>query len=174
MKVPHDSEEILPIINEKDEVIGKDSRKRIHEQKLLHREVYIYIINNQNEVLLQKRTDYKIWDHSVGGHVPLNHTYEETAIMELFEELGLNIKQKELVEIGKERFFSPKTGNDRIAKIFIVKKEIKLEELKIDKAEVLEVKYFNKNKLEKLFENENNTSSSMRKIINEHILKEIN
>ena len=99
------SEELLPVVNENDEVIGSEKRGVIHEKKLLHRAVHILMFNSQGNVYIQRRSMEKDaapgkWDSSASGHVDSGESYEESANRELAEEL--NIKSAPALQfVGK-------------------------------------------------------------------------
>lgn len=99
---------ILNIVNDNDEIIGPASRAKIHELGLLHREVNIYFITPNNEIIFQHRSSNKdtypnLLDASVGGHVEIGDSYEATAIKEIFEEAGLKLELDNLMPIKKSR-----------------------------------------------------------------------
>ncbi|HVU26505.1 MAG TPA: NUDIX domain-containing protein [Verrucomicrobiae bacterium] len=90
------SEEIFDVVNERDEVIGRQPRSVVHAQGLLHRAVHVLVFNSRGEVFLQKRSMKKdrqpgVWDSSCSGHVDSGEFYDETAVRELREEIGLKI-----------------------------------------------------------------------------------
>lgn len=106
---------ILNIVNEDDEIVGQASRTEIHQLGLLHREVNIYFLTPKNEIIFQHRSQNKdtypnLLDASVGGHVEIGDSYEETAIKEIFEETGLKLEPSNLLPIKK----SQKIVNDKI------------------------------------------------------------
>lgn len=88
-------EEWLPLVNEKGEVTGKAPRSLCHSgSKLLHPVVHLHILNEKNELFLQKRSRKKdllpgMWDTAVGGHIGLNEKIEEALKREAQEELGI-------------------------------------------------------------------------------------
>jgi isopentenyldiphosphate isomerase len=88
-------EEILPLINEEGEIIGKASRSICHSSKeYLHPVVHLHVINSKGEIYLQKRPlDKKIqpgkWDTAVGGHIAYGESIELGLQREAFEEIGL-------------------------------------------------------------------------------------
>ena len=47
-------EEYFDIVDDKDKIIGKDTRQNVHLKKLKHRAVHILLQNQNNEVFLQK------------------------------------------------------------------------------------------------------------------------
>lgn len=88
-----DGTEYMDIVNEDDEVIGRDTRERVHARHEIHRGVHVFVVNRAGELLLQRRAkstrDYPDhWDASAGGQVCSGETYEQAAIRELDEELG--------------------------------------------------------------------------------------
>jgi len=90
------SEEIFDVVNERDEVIDARPRSEVHARGLLHRAVHVLVFNSRGEIFLQKRSMKKdrqpgVWDSSCSGHVDSGENYDETAIRELQEELGLKM-----------------------------------------------------------------------------------
>src|SRR5208283_1287336 len=89
------SEEIFDIVNERDEVVGQASRKEVHARGLWHRAVHVLVFNSRGEVFLQKRSMLKDtakgkWDSSSSGHLDRGEDYDDCAVRELREELGLS------------------------------------------------------------------------------------
>ena len=89
-------EEIFDVVNERDEVIDAKPRDEVHARGLLHRAVHVLVFNSRGEIFLQKRSMKKdrqpgVWDSSCSGHVDSGEIYDETAVRELGEELGLKI-----------------------------------------------------------------------------------
>ncbi len=87
--------EQFDVVNAQDEVIGKASRFEVHQQRLPHRAVHIFVFNTVGELFLQKRSRWKdvcplMWDSSAAGHVNAGQGYGETAQRELQEELGVD------------------------------------------------------------------------------------
>jgi isopentenyl-diphosphate delta-isomerase len=88
------SEEIFDVVNERDEVVDTKPRSEVHTRGLLHRAVHVLVFNSRGEIFLQKRSMKKdrqpgVWDSSCSGHVDSGEHYDQTAIRELDEELGL-------------------------------------------------------------------------------------
>lgn len=67
---------------------------------MIKREISVIILNDKNQILLQKRSENKRSYPNMlvlcTGHVEENESFEEAAIRELKEELGVNIKFDEL------------------------------------------------------------------------------
>lgn len=99
------SEELLPIVDENDEVIGTEKRGIIHANRLLHRAVHILMFNREGKLYLQRRSLEKDaapgkWDSSASGHVDPGESYDESAARELEEELNIHSRPK-LEKIAK-------------------------------------------------------------------------
>ncbi len=97
------------VVDEEDRVIGRETREKCHKNRLIHRSVYIFLINSKGEFLLQKRSLLKdlypgYYTVSATGHVDYGETYDQAAQRELREELGVNAP---LEKIGKFQSFSP-------------------------------------------------------------------
>jgi isopentenyldiphosphate isomerase len=90
------SEEIFDVVNELDEVIGKRTRREIHQLGLRHRAVHVLVFNGRGELFLQKRSMKKdcfpgTWDSSASGHLDAGEDYDACALREVREELGLTL-----------------------------------------------------------------------------------
>jgi len=86
--------ELFAVVDENDEIVGEASREEVHGNNLRHRAVHLLILNRHGEVFLQKRSRWKdrhplLWDSSAAGHVNAGEGYDETAVRELEEELGV-------------------------------------------------------------------------------------
>jgi len=88
-------QEWLPIVDEEGKIKGKALRVECHKNKeLLHPVIHLHIINEKNEIYLQKRPRWKTvqankWDTAVGGHVSYGENIETTLKREAEEELGI-------------------------------------------------------------------------------------
>jgi isopentenyldiphosphate isomerase len=89
------SEELFEIVDDEGRVVGTAPRWRCHgDPSLAHRSVHVFVINPRGDIYLQKRSSAKDvqpgkWDTSVGGHLAPGETYEQAAVRELAEELGI-------------------------------------------------------------------------------------
>jgi len=86
-------EEIFDVVNERDEVIGRQTRAQVHQLCLMHRAVHVLVFNSRGRVFLQKRSLKKdrqpgLWDSSASGHLDTGEDYDTCALRELHEELG--------------------------------------------------------------------------------------
>ncbi len=92
------SDEIFDVVNERDEVIGRELRREVHRRGLRHRAVHVLIFNRAGAVFLQKRSMSKdthpgVWDSSSSGHLDCGEDYDACAIRELREEIGLHLTE---------------------------------------------------------------------------------
>ena|SRR3989344_5500301 len=94
-----DKIEYLDVVNDDDIVVGKALRKDIYENKHRHRIVHVLIFNDREELALALRSSKARycplhWVTSAGGHVQSGESYEEGALRELGEELGIKAELK--------------------------------------------------------------------------------
>lgn len=94
--------EYCDVVDENDVVISQAPRSYVHQHKLKHRAAHIFIMNSQQQIFIQKRAASKdnnpnLWDISVAGHVMAQESYEQTALREVEEELGVSLIQVELL-----------------------------------------------------------------------------
>ena len=138
----NEKSEMLEVIDENDNVIGLETRDKIHKEGLLHREIHIWFITPRGEIIFQHRSKDKdtypdTLDATVGGHVEPGMSYEETAIKECKEETGIDVDPKKLVFITKMRkkSFDEKTGkiNNTIRCQYAYLYEGSISDLKIEK-----------------------------------------
>jgi isopentenyldiphosphate isomerase len=108
--------ELLIQVDEHNQIIGPIDRKTAHDSgNIFYRTIYVLIINNNGEVLLQRRSATKdlypnCWDISVGGHVNFGHSYLETATREVGEELGISVNESDLISKGEVLVKLPKSN----------------------------------------------------------------
>ncbi len=87
-------EEIVAIVDEKNNVTGSALRSVMRAKGLPHRATYILVFNSKGELYVQKRTPVKdiypgYYDVAAGGVVMAGESYDESASRELKEELGI-------------------------------------------------------------------------------------
>lgn len=104
--IPQRSDELFDVVDESDQVLRQESRATVHQEKLLHRAVHIFVFNKYKEVFIQKRSILKdthpgSWDSSAAGHLDVAESYAACAERELVEELGVELEQDEIQEVAK-------------------------------------------------------------------------
>lgn len=127
--------EYLDIVDEKGNPIGRIiERKEAHEKGIRHRTSQIWIlrkIDQHIEVLIQKRSAQKdsyplYYDISSAGHVLAGTSYEECAIRELYEELGIVVQENQLHFIGmissdtKNIFHHKLFHNVQVSRVYVL------------------------------------------------------
>ena len=149
--------EYIDIFDENNNPIGeKKEKQQAHEDGNFHRTVHVWIINDKNELLLQKRSATKkthpnCWDISGAGHIKAGETISDGAIRELKEELGVEIEEKDLQYITTIKSTkNPK--NMEFQYVYLLKCNKKIEEYIFEDGEVSDVKYIFYKDLEKMVE----------------------
>ncbi len=143
--------EYIDVVDENDNVIGKEERNIVYENDWKnYRVINIMILTSDNKIIVPKRSSNRrvfpnCYDCSVGGHVDSGETYEIAAYRELKEELG--ISGVKLEEIG---YFNPKDLNtSSFSKMY---KLIYDEKLNYDKDGIQEIFYMDKSQIKKLIQ----------------------
>jgi ADP-ribose pyrophosphatase YjhB (NUDIX family) len=122
----------------------EDLRKVVGNQPLILVGAAVGVINDQGEILLQRRQDGK-WGIP-GGFMELGESTEEAARREVLEETGLVIEKLQLVGVfsGKEHFVTLPNGDQFYpVTVAYISQDIKGGELKADNIETMEAKFFN-------------------------------
>lgn len=97
-------------------MIGRAPRDVVHREGLRHRSVHVLLLDGAGRVFVQRRSadkdvDPGLWDTSAAGHVDSGERYEEAALRELAEELGLRVPLGALERTGLFEA-RPETGNE--------------------------------------------------------------
>ena len=149
--------EYIDIFDENNNPIGeKKEKQQAHEDGNFHRTVHVWIINDKNELLLQKRSATKkphpnCWDISGAGHIKAGETISDGTIRELKEELGVEIEEKDLQYITTIKSTkNPK--NMEFQYVYLLRCNKKIEEYIFEDGEVSDVKYIFYKDLEKMVE----------------------
>lgn len=108
------SEEVVAIVDERNELIGSATRTEMRVRRLVHRATYVLVFNSSGELFVQQRTAHKdvypsYYDVAAGGVVLAGESYDESAAREVEEELGVHgAPQKPLFE------FFHQDGDNRV------------------------------------------------------------
>ena len=148
--------EILDICDELGNPTGKTvERETAHQQGILHRTAHVWILRkkeNKIQILLQKRSEQKdsfpgCYDISSAGHIPAGDNYGQSAVRELKEELGIVVRESELIDCGNRRFHFEEIFHGRlfkdnqVSKIFVLWKDLEEKDFVFVDHEVSEVKW---------------------------------
>ena len=110
--------------------------------------VGVVIINDGNEILLQKRSRFKKANPSkwgiCGGKVDLGETPIDAGVRETLEEIGIFLNKDEL------KFLSMDTNEKAHFTVYYVRRNVDVNECKLQEEELEEVKYFKIEELEDL------------------------
>ena len=135
-------EEIFDVYTRDGEYLGTKPKSFCHSENpgVYHKPVWIWIINDNGEILVQKRAACKKknpnkWDMPSAGHVVAGETSIEGAIRETYEELGVKTNESDyrfMFEYIREVGFE-------LAQVYLMKKNIN--KFQLQETEVSEVKW---------------------------------
>ncbi len=151
-KIASDTErEIWDVYDENGNLTGRTMKRGIPAEGDFMLCVHIYLYNEKGEFLIQKRSKYKAshpgeWDVT-GGAVLAGEKSLDGAIRETKEEVGLDIKNCDTYYAGRTK------KKCRLADIYFVKTDAKIDECVVQKEEVDEVKYVSTNKMLDIMKN---------------------
>ncbi len=157
-------EELFDVLDSKGNYTGTiNTREECHKKGLWHKAVVVFIINSKEQVLLQKRSASKklwpnMWDVTAGGHVLAGEFGFQSIIREAKEELGVELNKNEMIFLGSALSSNIKGDiiNNHFNEFYIVNKDLDETKLKLQKEEVSEVKWIDKNEIiEKIKDNYN-------------------
>ena len=94
-------EEQVILVNELDEQIGLMPKLQAHQKAILHRAFSVFILNKNNEIMLQQRAHQKyhsplLWTNTCCSHQRDGETNIKAGKRRLFEEMGFRVELKEL------------------------------------------------------------------------------
>ncbi len=153
-------EERLDILDRFGNLTGKSETKTtIKKQGIWHHTVHIWMLNENNQLLLQKRAANKslypgLWDISVGGHIRSGETKESAAIREIAEEILLDIPEDRLnyqYSIRNCKMDDDGIEIRAINHIFTVILDTSNDNYAVDNEEVQDLKWVELDELDELF-----------------------
>lgn len=155
------------IVDKKDKVIGAKERNNLDYKKDIYRVSALWITNSKGQILLARRAYSKKqnpgkWGPAVAGTNDEGETYNSNIIKEADEELGLkNINPKKWKkELAKGKY-------KHYTQWFILNLDINLKDLRINKEEVAEVRWFDKQEIIKIINtNSDEVLEGIKRIIN--------
>jgi isopentenyldiphosphate isomerase len=91
---PRDADELVDIVDAEDRVVGRAPRGEATARRLRHRSVSVQVRDPEGRLFVHRRTPVKLvfpsmYDVVVGGVVGAGESYDEAALREAEEELGV-------------------------------------------------------------------------------------
>lgn len=154
-------DELIEILNEDGTTTGKATTKlEIYEHGYWHRSVHIWIVNDTQELLVQKRNPYKktfpnLWAISSAGHVLAGEDSLSAGIRELKEELNIDIQPNQLEYLFTIRREQPYKNSFLrvIDDVYLLKFNLDVEHTKLQVEELTDIKYVYYQYLESILKN---------------------
>lgn len=157
-------DELVDILDKEGNNTGKTCMKsEAHLNGYWHPCIHVWLYTDNGEVLIQKRIDSKdtfpgLWDVSVAGHIGAGEDLLIAAQREVHEEIGFNVKIKELKFIGNYATDIQHSENliDREHHhIYIAELTSSIEKLKLQVEEVSEIRLISISKLNENLDRKN-------------------
>ena len=149
--------EIFDVVDEAGRPTGEIAdRDTAHREGIRHRTAHVWVIRKTAsgyDVLLQKRSMEKdsfpgMYDTSSAGHIPAGSEPHESALRELFEELGISADGTQLEYAGLFRIRYEKTFHGKIfrdnevSSVYVYREPVDADRLTLQASEVDEVRWF--------------------------------
>jgi len=119
------SNDLLILVNERDEPLGSDTRAACHSgDGILHRAFSIYLFDRQGRLLLQKRSAGKQlwpqhWSNSCCSHPRWGEDLDAAAHRRLVEELGVRAPLQALFKCQYQARFGEHGSEHELCTVFI-------------------------------------------------------
>lgn len=142
------SKEYFDLLDENGNKIGKTKlRNEVHRDGDWHKAVHIWILNNNGDVLLQRRCATKdsnpnMLDISSAGHLSAGDDSLSGAVRELKEELNLDVKAEDLKFIKTLKHSSKYTEtfiNNEFDDMYILKTDKDINDMRYQEEEISEI-----------------------------------
>ena len=147
-------EEIFDIYTRDGKYLGTKPKSECHTQNpgFYHKPVWIWIINDKHEILVQKRAACKknypdLYDMPSAGHVPAGESMIDGAIRETEEELGIETKAEDY------KFICEYIWDEtlEIAQVYLMHLDAKVEDFRLQESEVSEIKWVSFDEFKEIF-----------------------
>ena len=141
--------ELIDVLDENGNKTGEvETKEEIYKRGLWHRSVHIWIENDKQELLVQKRNPLKntfpnLWALSSAGHVIAGETSIESGLRELKEELDVDAKKEDLEFLFTIKRVQPyKDSYIRVFDdVYLLHKNIDVTKTKLQVEELTDIKY---------------------------------
>lgn len=150
--------EYLDIIDENNNLINKiEDKDKVHEYGVWHREIVVWIYNNNKQILIQKRASSKKINPNCwglcAGHVSAGEDVRYAMLREIKEEIGIDINKEELEFLFMEKVDN--TIDRKFAYHYLLKSNRDINKYTIQLEELSEVKYINYDLLNAIVQDKN-------------------
>ena len=169
------TDEMVDVVNENDEIIGKEWKNKCHKEGIWHRVSGVLLFNSEGKMWLQTRVKNKTLhgrnlDFSASGHLKAGESYEEGAKKEMNEELGIDTKLIDSgIKIFEDFIYKGELKNKyvkHVIKLFIGKCD---GPFKIQKEELDDIQVYTLEEVRKLMKKEPPVlTEGLRLILNEY------
>ncbi|MFO0703765.1 MAG: NUDIX domain-containing protein [Patescibacteria group bacterium] len=137
------SEELLFVVDENNNPLTPLPRHIVHSGGHWHRVIHVWTIDGNGNLLCNKRSINKDqspgnWAAGVGGHILAGEDPVHTAVSEFYEELGIKISENDL------QFYKicKNVNNKEFQYVYYILWDGSIDELKLEKEEIDEVRWF--------------------------------
>ena len=156
------AEEYFDVLDENGNKTGKTKlRSEVHRDGDWHKSVHIWILNNDGDVLLQRRCPTKdsnpnMLAASCAGHLEAGDDSLTCAIRELKEELKLDVRPDELKLVGTfkiSKHYTDTFFNQEFQDMYVLRTDKTIDEMEYQKSEISEIIYVPYKKFKVMVEN---------------------
>ncbi len=137
-------EELFDIFDREGNHLGIKPKSFCHSQDagVYHKPVWVWIVNDNRQVLIQKRAATKKWlpnkwDGSATGHVTAGETMLQGCQREVQEELGIDAEQTDFVFLGE---YVADTVWE-LGQVYMLKNNSPIDKMTMQSEEVSELKW---------------------------------
>ena len=114
----------IALVNDNDIVIGYDDKLEVHKKGLLHRAFSVFIINNKNEMMLQRRSFQKyhsggLWTNACCSHMLLGEEFAESIHSRLHEEMGFDCELEHVFNFRYKTTFDNGLTENELDHVYI-------------------------------------------------------
>jgi isopentenyldiphosphate isomerase len=170
------TDELVDIINDRNEVIGQAVKSEVHQKGLRHRVSAVLLQNENGEYLIPTASDKKVEAghlfHSAAGHVHAGDSYNASACRELWEETGLKAEPGEAKFLGSfwvEKDYPTRKEKERF-EVYLIKYLPRMGKIKMNEEQVNE-QWLGVDELTELFRKHPEKFSYPLSLTCKHILK---
>lgn len=152
-------EELFDLVDAANRPLGAAKpRHLVHRDGDWHRAIHVWVFDAAGRLLLQRRSATKdlypnVWAVSVGGHVDAGEDYLQTALREMWEELGWRAAAEDLTILSNyacEERYGDLIDREHM-RTYTYRLPVSLDQLRPDPEEVVELRFFTWDELDTLW-----------------------